>query len=652
MALRWYQQQAVDAVWDYLRHKDGAPCVVLPTGSGKTHVIAELCRQVVAWGGRAVVLAHVKELLQQTTDKLALCVDPDLVGVYSAGLDERTTHTPIVVAGIQSVYYRPEELGEFHLVVVDEAHLIPPNGTGRYRKFLTAQKTISPKARLVGLTATPYRMGCGWIVRDKVAEDELSNYDRLLDTIVYEASVDRLIADGTLSAVISRNARKSPDFSKVKTTRGDFDEGDIEKVLFRKNVLELACHEIAEETADRNKVVVFCNRRSSARKCAALLKNYDPQFDAAVVDGDTSKNDRNAIIKRFKNESVQTDLFGNESKPLKYVCNVGVLTTGFDAPNVDCVVMLRPTKSLALYQQIVGRGLRRAPNKANCLVLDYGGNVERHGPIDLPVVDAQTARTWKICPACATVVQKGYMVCPICGAEFPKPAPAQPYDPNAKLTERASGAAILSEQEEPVVNEYEIEDVEYAAHYKADAPPNKPPTLMVTYYHHRFGRPVREWLCPEHSGWARRRFETWWSSKSKTRPPHTVETCVLWAQNGALAVPTKIRTKKKPSERFEEIEWLEFSDLPDFDPANIKQKEESDFLDEFVVFDEFSQFSGAPAHPAPNSSRSCRDCFHWVPDDLNERDSYCSKFGTHAPPDGAGPNVCFEHQREYEELPF
>lgn len=651
--LRWYQEEAVNATLDYFRSvKDGAACVVLPTGSGKTHVIAELCRQVVGWGGRAIVLAHVKELLQQTASKLELCVDPNLIGVYSAGLDERTTDTPIVVAGIQSVYQRAEELGEFHLIVVDEAHLIPAKGTGRYRSFLNAQKTISPKARLVGLTATPYRMGCGWIVTDKANDDANTNYDRLLDTIVYEASVDRLIADGTLSAVVSRNARKAPDFSRVKTTRGDFDEIEIEKVLSRKNVLETACHEIAEQTFDRHKVVVFCNRRASARKCAKLLAEYDPDVEAAVVDGSTPSGERAEIIRRFKDESKQSDLFGNEAKPLKYVLNVGVLTTGFDAPNVDCVALLRPTKSLALYQQIVGRGLRRAPDKKNCLVLDFGGNVERHGPIDLPVVDAQAVKTWKACPACMSVVQKGYTTCPICGAVFPKSTPAGPIDPNKRLFGRASDAAILSKDEEPIITEYEISKVEYTAHYKADASPDKPPTVMVTYHHDTpFEYPIREWLCPEHAGFPRRKFESWWKSKSKTRPPHSVDTCVLWATNGALATPTRVRTSKKPSERFATIEWVEFSDVPDFDPLTAKPKQDS-FMDEFVVFDEFKAFEEPALQQASTQRRTCRDCFHWSPDDLDNRNSYCSKFGLHTPPEGAGPNVCFEPQREYEELPF
>lgn len=648
--LRWYQEQAVLAVWDFLRSEDGAPCVVLPTGSGKTRVIAELCRQVVEWGGRALVLAHVKELLEQCASTLSTFVDPDIVGVYSAGLNERTTETPIVVAGIQSVAHRPEELGEFHLIIVDEAHLIPPNGSGRYRQFLEAEKTISPQARLVGLTATPFRLGSGWIVKDRANEDENSDkYDRLLDTIIYEVRVSDLIADGTLSAVVSKSARKKPDFSGVKIVRGDYDEQEVERVLRGKNVLETACQEIVELTKDRNKVVVFCTRRESAKRCAKLLRTYDPEVDAEVVDGNTSSGDRANLIKRFKSTEPKLDLFGHEQKDLKFICNVGVLTTGFDAPNVDCIVLLRPTKSLTLYQQMVGRGLRTAPDKADCLVLDYGGNVERLGPIDLPDPDIlQDGKPrWKLCPSCFTFVHTQHAVCPECGAEFPRPVyqDRRASDPNAKLRSQASDAAILSELvQEPIVDEYEVLDVEYSIHYKKNASPGDPPTMRVTYLHSEITHPVSEWLCPEHTGWGRKRFERWWTSKSKVPPPYSVETCVKYARSGALAKPVTITTTTKPGKRFPDVKWTSFGPLPDFDPRNIKPVEDN-FEEEFFV--EFNAF----AEPKPKE-KTCRDCFYWSPDDQNDKYSICTKFGTYGPPEGAGPHCCFEPLREPEELPF
>ncbi len=680
MKLRWYQEQAVSAVWDYLRStKDGAPCVVLPTGSGKTFVIAELCRQVVEWGGRALVLAHVKELLEQTADKLTKYVDPALVGIYSAGLNERATSTPIVVAGIQSVYTRAKELGEFHLIVVDEAHLIPPAGSGRYRTLLEAEKEVSPKARLVGLTATPYRMGCGWIVRDRAGVDENeSGYDRLLDTVVYEAPTSHLIADGTLSTVTSVAARRAPDFSAVHTVRGDFDETEIEKVLSGKNVLESVCQELVDKASARNKVVVFCNRRESARRAAKLIERFDPEHLAEVVDGDTPACVRADVVRRFKSETGESDLFGNVGKPLKYVCNVGVFTTGFDAPNVDCVALLRPTKSLSLYQQMIGRGLRRSPNKGNCLVLDYGGNIDRHGPIDLPepAADRKLApreKNWKTCGQCGAVVAKFFQICPMCGAEFP--AGRSESDPNSGITRRASESAVLAadgaERPEPKVDEIidKIGDVEFSAHYKKDAP-DRPPTLQVCYRRGRFSRPVFEWLCPGHSNkWARSRFESWWKSKSKVDPPQDAETAAAWANAGALAKPEKIRVVLVPGEWFPKIEWVEFGEIPDFDPATVKTQKEQDeeFWEDFAAFDPDSQsrarqYQDAVAKVDASTAATpsgdlhprldCRQCRHWSFDELDDSRGVCSRWGTETPPEGAGPDVCFEDSWPEEELPF
>ena len=721
--LRWYQEQAVAAVWDYLRStKEGAPCVVLPTGSGKTFVIAELCRQVVEWGGRALVLAHVKELLEQTADKLTKCVDPALVGIYSAGLNERATSTPIVVAGIQSVYTRAKELGEFHLIVVDEAHLIPPAGSGRYRTLLEAEKEVSPKARLVGLTATPYRMGCGWIVKDRAARDgagpgssyrseseltaaplgrleqpelrssgtsapasdptgsdnsqaragartgrppraeDESGYDRLLDTVVYEAPTSHLIADGTLSTVTSVAAKRAPDFSAVHTVRGDFDETEIEKVLSGKNVLESVCQELVDKASARNKVVVFCNRRESARRAAKLIERFDPDHLAEVVDGDTPAGDRADVVRRFKSETGDSDLFGTVGKPLKYVCNVGVFTTGFDAPNVDCVALLRPTKSLALYQQMIGRGLRRAPNKADCLVLDFGGNIDRHGPIDLPEpsADRQLApreKNWKTCGQCGAVVAKFFQVCPMCGAEFP--SGRSESDPNSGITRRASESAVLaadgSERPEPKVEEYEIEDVEYEEHFKK-SDPDAPPTFQVKYLRGRFSRPIFEWFCPDRTGWLRRRFEKWWKTKSKTNPPTDVATCARWANAGALAEPKKIRVTFEPGQKFPSVEWIEFGEIPNFAPETVVSDEQEFFGDDGYAsdFSAFEEPAGGEYSWQATTGPKCLGCRFWTPDDQNAHKGFCSRYGADESnlPEGAGYGVCFEEPWPNEELPF
>ena len=137
MNLRPYQQAAVDAVYEHLRSKNTNPCIVLPTGTGKSVVIARIVSDSVQqWNGRVLILAHVKELLEQNAGKIHVLCPKIPLGIYSAGLNSRDTDDPVIVAGIQSVYNKACDLGAFDLIIVDEAHLIAPDGDGMYRSFL------------------------------------------------------------------------------------------------------------------------------------------------------------------------------------------------------------------------------------------------------------------------------------------------------------------------------------------------------------------------------------------------------------------------------------------------------------------------------------------------------------------------------------
>ncbi|MGE0378962.1 MAG: DEAD/DEAH box helicase, partial [Planctomycetaceae bacterium] len=183
MELRPYQHSAVEAVYRHLREHDGNPVVVIPTGGGKTPVMATICRDAVRhWNGRVLILAHVKELLQQSVDKLKL-VCPELpVGVFSAGLNRRDTQQSVIVAGIQSVYQRAADLGAFDLVLIDECHLLPADGEGMYRQFLADATALNPALRVVGFTATPFRLDAGPNCRD----------DHFLNTICYDVGIREL----------------------------------------------------------------------------------------------------------------------------------------------------------------------------------------------------------------------------------------------------------------------------------------------------------------------------------------------------------------------------------------------------------------------------------------------------------------------------
>lgn len=541
MELRSYQREAVDAVWNHIAASDTNPAVVLPTGSGKTHVIAEICRDAVQkWNGRVVVLAHVKELLEQAAGKLR-AVAPDLpIGVYSAGLGRRDIGYAVTIAGIQSVYQRAHDLGPLDLVIVDEAHLIPPDGEGMYRRFLDDARDLCDHQRVIGLTATPYRMKTGTICGPSP--------DHVLNDICFEAGVRELIVQGYLCPLRSRAGQAVADTSDLHVRGGEFIAGEVEDLMDKDGLVEAACAEIIAATTERRSVLIFCSGVRHGEHVASILRERH-RVECGFVEGNTPAKERDRLIDRFKHGD------------LKFLANVNVLTTGFDAPNVDCVAMLRPTLSPGLYYQMVGRGFRLSPEtgKTDCLVLDFGGNVLRHGPVDaIRLVDTNSApgeAPAKQCPACDALIHAAYVVCPECGHVFP---PRQ-----VKHEARASEEAIVSGHGDgPQRREEHVSEVSYHVHYKRDNP-MATPTMRVEY-RCGFGQWFREWICFEHpvGGYARRKAEQWWHARSNDPVPDSVDEAVDWANAGALAPPHRITVEKKPGDQWERIVDYELADKP------------------------------------------------------------------------------------------
>ena len=250
LTLRPYQQAAVDAVYDYLRQHDDNPAVVLPTAAGKSWVIAQVAKDAVAqWNGRVLVLAHVQELLQQNADKIRrLC--PELnVGLYSAGLNRRDTEHSVIVAGIQSVYKRACELDAFDLIVVDESHLIPPDGEGMYRQFLADAKLVNPRVRTIGLTATPFRLRSGMICGP----------ENILNAVCFEVGVKELIRDGYLCPLVTKAGREKADTGQLHVRAGEFVADEVEQLMDQDQLVESACQEIIELTRDRQACLIFAS---------------------------------------------------------------------------------------------------------------------------------------------------------------------------------------------------------------------------------------------------------------------------------------------------------------------------------------------------------------------------------------------------------
>lgn len=537
MELRYYQRDAIEALYKFCQDNPGRnPCIVLPTGGGKTHVIVQVCRDVQSWQGRVLILAHVKELLDQAASKLK-AVDGLDVGIYSAGLNSRDTDSDIIVAGIQSVYNRGLELAgsrPFNIVIVDEAHRIPLDGEGMYCQLLNDLKAANPKLRVVGLTATPYRTGKGYVCGDS----------NILNDICYEADIKELIAGGFLCELSSKRSVASVDMGGVAVYKGEYKTAEMEQRFNVDDKVKSAVDEIVRYSANRKKVLIFCCGIDHASSVAMELDAIEPGKVRVVT---SHHGERDNAIESFKMGSC------------KYLVNVNCLTEGFDATAIDCVVLLRATISPGLYYQMVGRGLRTDPSKSDCLVLDFGGNVQRHGTIDnLKIGKARCSggegeAPVKPCPNCNELVHAGLLICTACGFEFP------PIEPNHEAS-----ASDDSPLEGPVVEVYQVDSVGYSIHQKRtkDGESQKPPSMRVTYYDGVNSVVADEWICVEHSGFAFEKALSWWQRRSANPMPRSVEDAVAMANQGALIEPSAIRVKITPGERFTKIVGYDLGPRP------------------------------------------------------------------------------------------
>ena len=507
--------------------------------SGKTPVISKICSDAVKnWDGRVLILAHVKELIEQAVDKLH-AMAPDLwhqIGCYSAGLKSRDTDHAIIVAGIQSVYRKAAELDRFDLVLIDEAHMLPPNGEGMYQQFIKEARIVNPNVRLIGLTATPYRMTSGTIC----------GTDNLLNHVCYEVGVRELIAQGYLCPLKTKAGRRKADTSGLHVRAGEFIAGEVEALMDDDALVHSACREIVEQTKDRHSVLIFAASVQHAQHVQRVLSEMG--HECGFVCGDSSGIFRDDILRRFKEGD------------LKYLVNVNVLTTGFDAPNIDCVALLRPTNSPGLYYQMLGRGFRLHPDKTNCLVLDFGGNILRHGPVDALQIKDKADRKGnneapaKECPNCHALIHASYSVCPDCGHEFPPPE-------RDKHDGSASTAGVLSG--EVTETDYDVGEVYYSIHTKRGAPPEHPKTLRVDY-RCGFNEYHSEWICVAHpkGSYAWQKAHTWWQARSNEPMPDTVEQAVELAEAGALAQPLSITVRSVTGEKFDRITNYELGAIP------------------------------------------------------------------------------------------
>jgi DNA repair protein RadD len=468
--LREYQQRTIDQLYAWFEAGGrGNPCLVLPTGSGKSHIVAALCKDALQnWPEtRVLMLTHVKELIEQNAEKMRQHWPGAPMGIYSASIGRRELGEPITFAGIQSVRSKARELGHIDLVIIDECHLVNHKDEGGYRGLLEQLKAINPAIRVVGLTATPYRLGHG-LITDKPA---------LFDALIEPISIEELIFKGYLSTLRSKVTKAKLDVTGVHKRGGEFIESELQAAVDTDDKNQAVVQEVMALAGDRKAWLFFCAGVKHAEHIAQALRQQG--VTAAWVTGDTPKKQRDEIIADFKAGKLQA------------LTNANVLTTGFDYPDIDLVVMLRPTMSASLYVQMAGRGMRVKSHTDHCLVLDFAGVVASHGPITNVQPpkkggDGNGEAPLKVCENCDELVHISVMVCPACQHPFP-------VKELKKLQLRDDDIMGLDGQE--------LEVTSWTWRWHTSKASGKQ-MLAVTYYGSLSDAPITEYLPIFHDGYA------------------------------------------------------------------------------------------------------------------------------------------------------
>jgi DNA repair protein RadD len=539
ITLRPYQNDAIESIYKYFAKHDGYPLIVIPTGGGKSLVLAEFVRGVLADypDQRILILTHVKELIAQNYAELMELWPEAPAGIYSAGLRKRQIGARVLFAGIQSIHRKAFDLQRVDLVLIDEAHLVPRDGETMYRRLIDNLTTINPHLKVIGLTATPFRLDQGYLHRGE---------GRLFTHVCYDAKIEDLIDAGYLCEPVSVSADAQIKTAGIHTRNGDFALDELEGQILDPDVVRSVVAEIIDHGKDREGWLVFACSVEHGHMLTSAFRAA--MVDAEQVYGSTPRDDRDDIIERYKRREFQC------------LVSVGVLTTGFNAKHVDLLAVVRPTKSTGLWIQMVGRGTRLSPGKANCLVLDFGGNIGRHGPVNRPNVKSSDGAGggdtpmkkcedefcgednfisavecvechhpfhWK-CPECGADVEMVNNECLDCGYQKHRPK-------ERAIATKAATAPIIQRGPDPVAWAT-VHGVSYSRHHKE----GKPPSLKVTY---RCGlQSFSEWVCLEHDGYAKAKADAWWKSRLVGAAPCSVDDAIVKAQH--LAQPSRIAVNR------------------------------------------------------------------------------------------------------------
>lgn len=508
---RYYQRDAIDAIYAYFAQNTGNPLIAMPTGTGKGVVIAKFLQSIFHWypNQRIMILTHVKELIEQNVKKTLEVWPTAPIGIYSAGLSQRQFINPIIFGGVQSVVNAIELFGWRDLLIIDEAHLLNPDATTRYQVVIRKLREVNPALKVIGLTATWYRLGQGLLTQGGLFTDIAYN---ICDTVGF----NRLIHEGFLSPPIPKQTATKLDVSNVgMNSQGDFNLAELQRNVDTNDINAAILRESCHHGRDRACWLAFCSGIDHAEHISDMLNSFG--VPSAAIHSKITSKERKERLAAF------------EAGELRAVTNNNVLTTGFDHAPIDLILMLRPTMSPGLWVQMIGRGTRPFPGKTNCLVLDFARNTQRLGPIDDPVIPRPPGAAGggevpvKICDACGCYNHTRVKFCIACGAEFTF---------EQKIVRSADTREILSSGM-PQVERYDVDRLTYARHVGRKSGLTN---IKVSYMCGLLK--FDEYVSFDQKGFALHRAHEWWRSRSAD--PIPLSTDLALAMLHTLRTPRAI----------------------------------------------------------------------------------------------------------------
>ena len=473
MELRPYQENAVAATFAYWGKKPGAPCLEMPTGAGKSIVLAEIIRRAISLKPdlQVIVATHVGELVAQNhAELLGIWPEAD-AGICSAKFGRKEIKQ--ITFGTIQTLHRMDLAPD--LVIIDEAHLVSNNKSTMYRRFLDECLARNPALKIVGLSATPYRLDNGLLT-----QGDNALFSDIITGKSLGCDIATLIEKGYLAPLVTPDEPLSQfDLAGIGKRGGEYIGAQLAQAIAKQDKKTEQCvQELVRYLPSRFSAIVFSSSIDHAEKIAELLGALN--VPAVAVTSKTDDRDRERALADFK------------AGRYKVIVSMNILTTGFNHPGVDVLAMMRPTESTSLYVQMVGRGTRTAPGKTDCLVLDFGGNIDRHGPVDQIKIssvikkDGNGEAPVKECPNCMMLINLAARRCEYCGHQFPAPQPS--------ISPGASTSSILGPNNRQVITPSKVT---FVKHQK----PGKPDSIKVTYWK---GMKIlaNDWLTIYHPGYA------------------------------------------------------------------------------------------------------------------------------------------------------